>query len=333
MLSGWRRGSPGGGEGERNRGLFWAACRLAENGVSPADALDALGRCGTAAGLGDREIATTVRSAYRATQPAPEAAPAAGASAGRWFGARRAHRPQPWEGGAVMKRSGPRRWAAMTAVAGTVFIAAGAFWLSFTSLADLAARSGIGAGQAWAWPLIVDGIIVVATVAVVALAGQRSAWYPWALLVGGALVSVTANAIHAVVAADADVPSMLAASVAAVPPVVLLAITHLTVILTRTTDPDKGTRRRRVVLDETTAESMPALPSSETEAELAVAMTVWRIGGRWGGSCARRAGRTSGSPANSGCIPRPWAAGSPSRTSLTPPTPPTSGRRRPHEHH
>ena len=65
-------------------------------------------------------------------------------------------------------------------MAGTVFIAAGAFWLSFTSLADLAARSGIGAGQAWAWPLIVDGIIVVATVAVVALAGQRSAWYPWA---------------------------------------------------------------------------------------------------------------------------------------------------------
>ena len=131
-------------------------------------------------------------------------------------------------GGAVMREVEARRWAAMTAVARTVFIAAGAFWLSFTSLADLAARSGIGAGQAWAWPLIVDGIIVVATVAVVALAGQRSAWYPWALLVGGALVSVTANAIHAVVAADADVPRILAASVAAVPPVVLLAITHLT---------------------------------------------------------------------------------------------------------
>jgi len=130
-------------------------------------------------------------------------------------------------------RQAGRRWAVVTAVAGTVFIAAGAFWLSFTALANLAARSGIGAGQAWAWPLIVDGIIVVATVAVVALAGQRSAWYPWALLIGGALVSVTANAIHAVVAADADVPGVLAASVAAVPPVVLLAITHLTVILTR----------------------------------------------------------------------------------------------------
>ena len=126
-----------------------------------------------------------------------------------------------------------RRWAVVTAVSGTVFIAAGAFWLSFTALADLAARSGIGTGQAWAWPLIVDGIIVVATVAVVALAGQKTAWYPWALLIGGAAVSVTANALHAVVAADADVPGVLAASVAAVPPMVLLAITHLTVILTR----------------------------------------------------------------------------------------------------
>ncbi|MBN8883030.1 MAG: DUF2637 domain-containing protein [Salana multivorans] len=125
------------------------------------------------------------------------------------------------------------RWAARTAIAGTCLIAFGAFWLSFTALADLAARSGIAAGQAWAWPLIVDGIIVVATVSVVALAGQKTAWYPWMLLAGGALISVTANAVHAVVSADADVPDVLAAAVAAVPPVVLLAITHLTVILTR----------------------------------------------------------------------------------------------------
>ena len=75
------------GEGERNRGLFWAACRLAENGVSPADALVALGAAAQSAGLGDREITTTVRSAYRATQPAPEAKSVGRAqSAGRWFG-------------------------------------------------------------------------------------------------------------------------------------------------------------------------------------------------------------------------------------------------------
>ncbi|WP_448388281.1 DUF2637 domain-containing protein [Microbacterium aurum] len=112
-----------------------------------------------------------------------------------------------------------------------MFIAVGAFWLSFTALADLAHASGIAATQAWAWPLIVDGIIVVGTVAVVALAGQRGAWYPWMLLMIGAAVSVAANSIHAVVAADADVLPVLAASVAAVPPLVLLAITHLTVVL------------------------------------------------------------------------------------------------------
>ena len=55
------------GEGERNRGLFWAACRLAENGTPPSSALDALGPAAAQAGLSEREIATTVRSAYRAT--------------------------------------------------------------------------------------------------------------------------------------------------------------------------------------------------------------------------------------------------------------------------
>lgn len=83
-LAAWVAGR---GEGERNRSLFWAACRLAENGVSPADALDALGAAAHSAGLGDREITTTVRSAYRATQLAPEATSDSRAqSAGRWFG-------------------------------------------------------------------------------------------------------------------------------------------------------------------------------------------------------------------------------------------------------
>ncbi|MEX3595086.1 DUF2637 domain-containing protein [Kocuria carniphila] len=128
-----------------------------------------------------------------------------------------------------------RGWAVVTAASGTVLIGAGAFWLSFTALADLAVRSGIGGGQAWIWPLLVDGLIVVATVAVVALDGRQAAWYPWALLIGGALVSVIANAAHALVTAEASVPGLLAATVAAVPPLVLLASTHLTVVLIRST--------------------------------------------------------------------------------------------------
>lgn len=82
-LAAWVAGR---GEGERNRGLFWAACRLAENGVSATDALDALGAAAHSAGLGDREITTTVRSAYRATPPAPDATSIDRTqSAGRWF--------------------------------------------------------------------------------------------------------------------------------------------------------------------------------------------------------------------------------------------------------
>ncbi|MGI9824399.1 DUF2637 domain-containing protein [Agromyces sp. Marseille-Q5079] len=135
----------------------------------------------------------------------------------------------------VTPRSREVRLATLTAVAGTVFIAAGAFWLSFTSLSDLARRSGVDTGQAWVWPLIVDGIIVVATVAAVALAGSRGAWYPWMLLVAGAAISVAANAIHAVVAETTEVPLVLAACVASVPPMVLLAITHLTSVLMRST--------------------------------------------------------------------------------------------------
>lgn len=132
------------------------------------------------------------------------------------------------------------RLAMITAIVGTVFIAAGAFWLSFTSLSDLARRSGFDPAQAWVWPLIVDGIIVVATVAAVALARSRVAWYPWMLLIAGAAISVAANAIHAIVADSIEVPLFLAASVSAVPPLVLLAITHLTSVLMRH-DPARAT--------------------------------------------------------------------------------------------
>src|SRR5699024_1113171 len=135
--------------------------------------------------------------------------------------------------GAGMSTRAGRRWAVVAAASGTVLIGAGAFWLSFVALADLAVRSGIVAGQAWIWPLLVDGLIVVATVAVVALDGHRAAWYPWALLIAGALMSVTANAAHALVTAEMSVPGLLAATIAAVPPLVLLASTHITVALIR----------------------------------------------------------------------------------------------------
>ncbi|GAA4365371.1 DUF2637 domain-containing protein [Paeniglutamicibacter cryotolerans] len=128
----------------------------------------------------------------------------------------------------------PHKTVLGTAVAATVLIAIGAFVLSFAALTDLAQRSGIEANLAWIWPIIVDGMIVAATVAIVALNGhsRRAMIYPWALLFFGAIVSTAANSVHAILSVDkmaSDIPPLVSALVAAMPPVVLLAITHLTV--------------------------------------------------------------------------------------------------------
>lgn len=133
-----------------------------------------------------------------------------------------------------------------SALAGTVMLAAGAFALSFASLSDLAQMSGISRQLAWIWPLVVDGMVVVSTVAIVALAGHgRSAlWYPWTLLGGGAAVSIAANALHAILSADGTVPAVVSASVASVPPVALLAVTHLSVVLIQRAAPAKARTAR-----------------------------------------------------------------------------------------
>ena len=64
-LADWVAGLP---EGNRNAGLFWAACRLAEAGVPEPDTRAVLEPAATAAGLASREIDATIRSAHRATQ-------------------------------------------------------------------------------------------------------------------------------------------------------------------------------------------------------------------------------------------------------------------------
>ncbi|MFF2485129.1 bifunctional DNA primase/polymerase [Microbacterium sp. NPDC058062] len=54
-------------EGERNHGLFWAACRLSEAGVQADAIVDVLGPAASRIGLDDREIQRTVLSACRHT--------------------------------------------------------------------------------------------------------------------------------------------------------------------------------------------------------------------------------------------------------------------------
>ncbi|OYX56401.1 MAG: hypothetical protein B7Y93_03850 [Micrococcales bacterium 32-70-13] len=61
------------GEGERNRGLFWASCRLIEAGIPPDRVRAALGPAAERAGLPAPEIETTIRSAHRIATGAPSA--------------------------------------------------------------------------------------------------------------------------------------------------------------------------------------------------------------------------------------------------------------------
>ncbi|YCN53423.1 helix-turn-helix domain-containing protein [Rhodococcus erythropolis] len=111
---------------------------------------------------------------------------------------------------------------------GVAGICAAAAWLSFTALTDLAARSGIA--TAWLWPLIIDSLIVAATIAAVAGAGT----YARVLLAAGAALSLAGNILHATLP-PGPLPTWLNAAIAAVPPIALVAVAHLAVVLRRAT--------------------------------------------------------------------------------------------------
>ncbi|ASJ79733.1 excisionase [Mycobacterium phage Heffalump] len=111
------------------------------------------------------------------------------------------------------------------AVAGTTAVGSLSFAMSFTALSDLAQGHGVPPGQSWMLPLVVDGGIIVATMATVAL--SRHGWYAWTLLLLSSLVSVAGNVAHA------QPHGPIAMGIAAIPPLWLLASTHLTVLLYR----------------------------------------------------------------------------------------------------
>ncbi len=61
-LAAWVASRP---EGARNQGLFWAACRMVEEGHTYDATASVLGDAAHSAGLCDREALTTIRSAFR----------------------------------------------------------------------------------------------------------------------------------------------------------------------------------------------------------------------------------------------------------------------------
>lgn len=112
----------------------------------------------------------------------------------------------------------------------TYAIAVLAFALSYSNLAELAARAGYGTVMAHVWPLVVDGLAVVATAAVMRLHASRI--YAWSLLAAATAVSIVAGAaVHLLPAGP--LPSWAGAAVAVVPPMCLLVAPHLAVQLRR----------------------------------------------------------------------------------------------------
>lgn len=124
------------------------------------------------------------------------------------------------------------------AVSITFGVGTASFALSFTALRDLYARGHIPAGQAWLFPLMVDGAILLATLGVVVMAGdpqcRNDRRFFWLVLCGGAAVSIACNALHAVLPPGQPLNPWLRGFLAAVAPVWLLVTTHgLTLLLTR----------------------------------------------------------------------------------------------------
>jgi len=107
-------------------------------------------------------------------------------------------------------------WIRRGTTLGVIGLAVAGFAMSYGALHGLALEEGVPSRLAWLWPLVVDGFIVVASLAVLhAVLEHRSTVYPWALVLGFSAVSVTFNVLHA-----AATP--VARLVAAVPPLALV---------------------------------------------------------------------------------------------------------------
>ncbi|CRY77585.1 DUF2637 domain-containing protein [Nocardia farcinica] len=148
------------------------------------------------------------------------------------------------------------RWFAAAIILG---VGVAAFRLSYSTLEDLAVLAHIPARDAWLFPLIVDGTILLATAGVLVCPGRERRFFLSVLVVGSA-VSVAGNSLHAV-ANGQPLPAWASALVAAIAPVSLLADTHGLALLFR------AAQRNSSDEGSSFAAPAPAEPPAEPEAE------------------------------------------------------------------
>ena len=144
-------------------------------------------------------------------------------------------------------------------------LGAAALALSYTALADLASRAGLGQWQSAVWPLVVDGLIIAATRTVVTLDDGPARRYAWTLLWSAVVVSVAGNAAHLLLPPGPVHPGV-ATVVAVVPPVAALALTHLAIVRARVLASAASTgdnnRPENIITEPIAADDAPASPAS-----------------------------------------------------------------------
>lgn len=130
----------------------------------------------------------------------------------------------------MTRRRGAALWPGLTLAC---LLAALAFVLSFDALRIVALACGVQPMLAWMFPLIVDGSTLAFTWATWAFRTRgMGTWYPWLMLVLFSVVSLIGNALHAhpVQVNNMLLPGWVPPLVMTMPPIALLATTHMIVM-------------------------------------------------------------------------------------------------------
>ncbi|MEU9111186.1 DUF2637 domain-containing protein [Streptomyces sp. NPDC048483] len=124
-----------------------------------------------------------------------------------------------------MAKRAAERYALLAAGAVIVALTAGAFWLSYAHLADVAGQHGLGSSpvRRWAWPATLDAFIVAGELLMLR-AGLRRVTDGWAiaLTTTGAVGSIALNVAGVSGTGNASTVPLLDYVVAAVPPTAAL---------------------------------------------------------------------------------------------------------------
>jgi hypothetical protein len=158
----------------------------------------------------------------------------------------------------------------------TVIIMTASFAVSFNAQRDLAERLGWDESLSWLFPVFIDGFIFLATLTLVAFSGyatqKNNRIYLWCVLVFFSLISVSANVIHALLPdlvgqqGRVGLQGILAAVLSCIPPLALLAATHILALLWKFSPEELP-----IVALTDAAEAAPSLIAPQVDVAAAVA--------------------------------------------------------------